>query len=414
MVKKFLFIIILIVFICGIFLFYKSEGKKNTNEFTIWTIQLKPVAQEIIEENISFFKQIHPGIKVIWVDIPIAEAQKRTLAAVLGGNPPDLINLNPDFSVILAQRGALDYFSEEEGGKFIPSALSHFRYNNKIFALPFYATSSITLYNKKLFESCGYKNPPQTYEELASMAPNLKNCTGIYPLAINLNENDSLAKILNKYNINTFENDEEIQKAIFVYSLFNNLYKQNLISKDTLTINHREMAEKYMSGNALFVVLGSNFLNMVKENAPQIYNSSDISTQLTGSNGKYDIALMNLVIPKHAKNKALAHEFANLLTGEDTQIKLAKLTNVIPVNKEALKNEYFNNCTSDLTAKARCESIKQLQNSDNKDFGIKNKKEINDSINKTAETILLNNTITKKQIEKEVRKLANQIKTFRQ
>ena len=413
MIKKF-FLTALILFFCGIFWCYKTKNKTGENEFTIWTIQLKPVAQEVIQENISFFQQIHPGVKITWVDIPIAEAQKRTLAAVLGKNPPDLINLNPDFSVILAQRGALDYFSEEEGQKFIPSSVEMLRYKGKIYALPFYATSSVTLYNKKLYSSCGYENSPKTYEELAKQAQNLKNCTGIYPLAINLNENDSLAKILNKYNINTFETEEEMAHAISVYSMFNDLYKKNLISKDTLTINHREMAEKYMSSNALFVVLGSNFLNMVKENAPQIYSQSDISAQLVGDSQKYDIALMNLIIPKYAKNKALAHEFANLLTGEDAQVKLAKLTNVIPVNKEALKNEYFNDCSSSLTAKARCESIKQLQNSGNNDFGIQNKKEINDAINKTAETILLNNSVTQEQIENEVRVLANKIKTLRQ
>lgn len=412
MVKKF-FLIVLVIFCALVFWYYWAKNKNKQNEFTIWTIQLKPVAQEVMEENISYFKQIHPGVKITWVDIPIAEAQKRTLAAVLGKNPPDLINLNPDFSVILAQRGALDYFGEEEGKKFIPSTVDMLRYNGKIFALPFYATSSITLYNKKLYNSCGYESPPKTYEELANYAQNLKNCTGIYPLAINLNENDSLAKILNKYNITTFENEEEIARASSLYKMFNDLYKKNLISKDTLTINHREMAEKYMSGNALFVVLGSNFLNMVKENAPQIYSQSDISAQLLGDSQKYDVALMNFVIPKYAKHKALAHEFVNILTGEDAQIKLAKLTNVIPVNKEALKNEYFSQCSSDLIAKARCESIKQLENSGNKDFGVQNKKEINDAINKTAETILLDSSITEKSIENKVKELANTIKRLK-
>ena len=100
----------------------KGKNKKNKNkkdEFTLWTIQLKPVAQEIIENSIKDFEKQNPDMKVIWVDIPIAEAQKRTLAAILGGNPPDLINLNPDFSVILAQRGALDYFDADEAEKFI-------------------------------------------------------------------------------------------------------------------------------------------------------------------------------------------------------------------------------------------------------------------------------------------------------
>ena len=412
MIKK-IFLITVLFIIFATFQYYYNKNKNSAHEFTIWTIQLKPVAQEVIEENISFFKQIHPGIKITWVDIPIAEAQKRTLAAILGKNPPDLINLNPDFSVILAQRGALDYFSEQESKKFIPSTIQMLKYNEKVYALPFYATSSVTLYNKKLYNSCGFENPPETYDDIAAISNDLKKCTNIYPITINLNENDSLAKILNKYNVYSFESQKEIESAIFVYEMFNNLYKKNLLSKDTLTINHREMAEKYMSNNALFVVLGSNFLNMVKENAPQIYAQSDISTQLTGSSREYDISLMNLIIPKYAKHKALAHEFANLLTSEDSQIKLAKSTNVIPVNKEALKDKYFSNCDSDLIAKARCVSIKQLENSLSKDFGIKNKKEINDALNKTSETILLNPSITKKEIETEVIKLANQIKKLK-
>ena len=166
MIRKF-FLTIFLVILCTIILtggfFYYKKQKNRNNEFTIWTIQLKPVAQEIIEKNISYFKQVHPQIKVVWVDIPIAEAQKRTLAAILGKNPPDLINLNPDFSLILAQRGALEYFSEKESERFIPSTVEMLKYKGKIFALPFYATSSITLYNKEILNSCGYLtcNKPQ-------------------------------------------------------------------------------------------------------------------------------------------------------------------------------------------------------------------------------------------------------------
>lgn len=411
MQKKFIAALLILFLLAGIFVFYKRQNKKK--EFTLWTIQLKPVAQSVIEKSIKDFEKLHPETKVIWVDIPISEAQKRTLASILGGNPPDLINLNPDFSVILAQRGALDYFSVEETKKLSKSATDMLRYEDKIFALPFYATSSVTLYNAQTYNKCGFSEVPKTYEELYNIAPQLKNCSNIYPLAINLNENDSLAKILNKYGINTFESEEEIQKAIFVYEMFNDMYKKNLISKDTLNINHREMAEKYMSNNATFVVLGSNFLNMVKENAPEIYAKSDISTQLTSKGGRYDIALMNLIIPKYSKNKVLAHEFAALLTDKKAQIELAKLTNVIPINEEALNDDYFSKCDTDIIAKARCESIKQLSNSGNKDFGSKNKKEINDAINKTAEKILLDNSITKAQIEKEVRALAKKVNELR-
>ena len=90
-----------------------------------------------MDENIEAFKTLHPDIEVVWVDIPIAEAQKRTLAAVLSGNPPDLINLNPDFSSLLAQKGILEYFTDEETENLHPELINKLRYDGKIFALPF-------------------------------------------------------------------------------------------------------------------------------------------------------------------------------------------------------------------------------------------------------------------------------------
>ena len=56
---------------------------------------------------IKDFETENPNIKIKWVDVPFSEGEKRTLASVLSDNPPDLVNLNPDFSSTLAHKGAL-------------------------------------------------------------------------------------------------------------------------------------------------------------------------------------------------------------------------------------------------------------------------------------------------------------------
>ena len=192
--------------------------------------------------------------------------------------------------------------------------------------------------------------------------------------------------------------------------MFNDMYKNNLLPKDTLTINHREVIEKYMSNQALIIVAGSNFINMIKQNSPDIYNQSALSKQLVGDNKKCDISLMNLIIPKKSKNKELALEFALLLTNEENQLQLSKLTNVLPANKKALENEYFKNCSNDLIDKSRCISAQQLNNLNDKEFTNNNKKTINEAINKTLEEILLNQIVSKNQIEEKIKILANTIK----
>ena len=66
---------------------------------------------------ISDFEQENPDIKIKWVDIPFSEGEKRTLASVLSDNPPDLVNLNPDFSATLAHKGALQEISKADAWK---------------------------------------------------------------------------------------------------------------------------------------------------------------------------------------------------------------------------------------------------------------------------------------------------------
>jgi len=393
--------------------FYKKEKSKKT-KFTFWTIQLKAPAGRFIDENIKAFNEKHPEVEIVWVDIPIAEAQKRTLASVLSGNPPDLINLNPDFSSLLAQKGILEYFTEIETNSFHPELIDKLRYNGNIFAIPFYATSPVTVYNQKTLNKCFENKSPavSSYEDVYEISKDIKNCTDKPSIVLNLNENDTFAKILNKYYISNLEDDVEFSALNHVVIMFNDMYKEGYLPKDTLTLNHREMIEQYMAGNAVFVVAGSNFIKMIKENAPDIYAESEITSQLTSPKGKYDVGLMNFVIPKNAKNKALAKEFAFLLTNKENQLKFAKLTNTLPANLEVLLDDYFIDCPDELTEKSRCIGASQLNSLVKEDFGYKNKKAINDTLNRALEEILLNDKMPEDKQEAKLRKLQSEVKVL--
>ena len=115
---------------------------------------------------------------------------------------------------------------------------------------------------------------------------------------------------------------------------------------------------------------------------------------MTGSNGKYDFSLMNLIIPKNAKNKELALEFAKLLTDKKNQMDFAKLTTVMPVNKSTLEDKYFTaQNDNSLQTKARILSAKQLKNA-LPPIQYKNQKGLATIVNKTVAEILLDKTET--------------------
>lgn len=395
MTKRIVLIVAILIIFLGGFFAFKMNGEK-TKKLTFWSIQLKPIYEKQINEIIAEFESKNPDYKVVWVDIPIQEAQKRTLASILSTTPPDLINLNPEFSQILAKKNALEFFDEIEVNDFHEGLVDKLRYKGEIYALPFYATSPVTIYNKEII-----KTPLSSYDDLFKNASKIYSQSNVFPFVATLNENDSLLKILNKYDIEIFSDDEKI-KIIQIFDEFNKMYKKGYLPKDTLAINHREMIEKYMSGQVGLIVAGSNFIKMIKENAPDIYKKTAISSQLVGANAKYDVSLMNLVIPKKSKNKDMAREFAYLLTSSEKQLELAKLTNVLPANIYALKDNYFKNCSSDIMDSARCISVKQLDNLAENNIEIKDKKLFNETLNKAFESILLNDKADYSLIKKEI------------
>lgn len=412
MIKKIIIGILFLLIIVSGFIFSMKSNKNNDYKITFWSIQLKPIYEKQLNKIIDDFEKENPPYKITWIDIPIQEAQKRTLASILSSTPPDLINLNPDFSVLLAQRNALQFFDEDDVKQYNQNLINKLKYDNKIYALPFYATSPVTVYNKKIYDKCINKNFIKSYDDLFEISTKLKTCSNIAPFASSINENDTLAKILNKYDIYSFDNQKDKEQTEKIFSNFNNMYKNNELPKDILASNHREIIEKYMSGQTLIIVAGSNFINMIKQNAPDIYNISAISNQLTGSNKSYDVSLMNLIIPKKAKHKKLALKFALMLTNKENQLELAKITNVLPANKYALEDNYFKNCSSDLYEQSRCISAKQLDNLVKFDFDEKNKKAINEAINKTLEEILLDKNSSDFNIKNQVETLSKQVKNL--
>ncbi len=397
--KKLLSVILglIAIAIFGVFT-TKTLIPKDNNEVVFWTLQMSDFSS-YMNGVISDFEKENPNIKIKWIDVPFSEGEKRTLASVLSDNPPDLINLNPDFSATLAQKGALYEIPEENATQYNQAIVNSLKYNGKLYSLPWYATSAVTIYNKSLLKQSSVP-VPNTYEEIVRIAPTIKTKTNAYVFLPNITENDTMLKILNKYGINspTTINSE---KSAYVFNMFKTLYNQNLIPKESITQTHREALEKYMSENIALFQAGANFLNMIKENAPSTYSHTDVAPQITGELGQNDFSLMNFVIPQKAKHKNEAIKFALYLTNNKNQLELAKLTNIIAVNKTTLNNEFYTKYSADdLMAKARVISAKQLNKVEPVLISSQNQKDVNNLINTTVQNILLGKVETKSSLTK--------------
>lgn len=371
---------IILIFVAGILICKPKE----TNELVFWTLQMRDFSA-YMQKVISEFETQNPEIKIKWVDVPFSEGEKRTLASILSDNPPDLINLNPDFSTLLAEKGTLKEFSDDELNQFPKEIIANLKINGKNYLIPWYATSAVTLYNKKYANELKI-NPPRNYDKLFEICANFKLKTAKSLIAMPLTDGDYSLKMLYKAGIDPVNEIDSPQADKFLSNL-KNAYDKGCIPKESVSMNHREALEKFMAGETVFFEGGANFLNIIKENAPETFKNVDIMPQIT--NDGYNFSMMNFVIPLKSKKRDDSLKFALFLTNETNQLELAKLTNVLATNDKALNSDLYTKTTNnDLFEKARITSAKQLKNIQRSKY-IPNRKDVVLKINNRIQEILL-------------------------
>ena len=364
---------------------------------------------------INEYEKSHPNIKIKWIDVPFSEGEKRVLASIMSNHVPDLVNLNPSFSSTLASKGTLSdisaYSDKQDFDDFLHPAMNLCTQNGKTYCIPWYITSSITLYNSELTDKAGIKKLPQKDEEIYEFAKQIKNKTGKYALMPTLSEDGYMFKNLIKHNISIID---EKNKQIFlstkevqnIYKIWSELYSSSFIPKESITQTHREALEKYMSGELAMLQTGANFLVMIKDNAPDIYKKTKLAPQLNLENGVVDFSMMNLIIPEKSKHKKEALEFALFLTSEKNQVEFSKLAPVLPSSKKALDNNFFDSDAT-LIEQGRKISAYQMKTGPKNIPLYPQQKEINTTMDYATQKIILKKETPQNALDEAEEKLKN-------
>lgn len=167
------------------------EGKVS-----FWTMQLQPKFNKYFDDLISTFERNNPPEQVSWVDIPWNAMESKILSAVSANTAPDVVNLNPTFSSLLASKNAWlnleEEVSAEVKARYLPSIWqANSLGNGEVFGFPWYLTTRITIYNQDLLQQAGLSTPPATFAELAVAAREIKAKTGKYGFFVTFSPSDS-------------------------------------------------------------------------------------------------------------------------------------------------------------------------------------------------------------------------------
>jgi putative chitobiose transport system substrate-binding protein len=328
-----------------------ATNPDGRQEVEFWTMQLQPDFTDYFNDLIAQYEAENPEIAVRWVDVPWGDMQSRILTAVTAGTAPDVVNLNPDFAAQLAGRNAWlpldDQITDIDRQVYLPNIWQANTLNGQSFGIPWYLTTNVTLYNQELLEAAGVE-PPTTFEELATVARQVKETTGKYAYFTTFVPEDSADVLQSFVQMGVDLLDEQGQAAFdtpegqAVFQYWTDLYQQELLPREVLTQGHRRAIELYQGGEVALLSMGAEFFPSIEINAPDIAQVTGSAPQITGETGKKNVAVMNLVIPAATDVPEAAVDFALFLTNDANQLAFAQAANVLPSTAAALADDYFN------------------------------------------------------------------------
>jgi putative chitobiose transport system substrate-binding protein len=374
--RRFLICGLLGLVLTGVVSCIKSPSPK-TPQLEFWTMQLQPKFNDYFKDAIAKFEIANPGAKVHWVDVPWGAMQGKIQAAMGARTAPDVVNLNPDFAIQLATKNAwLDLdpvLTKGEPKEYLPSIWQAGTLDRQAFSFPWYLTTNVTIYNQELFTKAGVLQPPNTYQELAQAAKQIKEKTGKYAFFTTFvpeDSNDVLesfvqmgVQLIDKQGKAAF--NTPTGKAAFQYWV--DLYKQGLLPKESLTQGHQQGIQLYQAGETAILSAGAPFIETIAKNAPQIAKVSAVAPQITGQTGKKGVAVMNLVIPRSTKMPDAAVKFALFVTNATNQVAFAQASDTLPSNVKAIadyKQKLASNSDKSALAQGKLISAEQLSQSE--------------------------------------------------
>lgn len=366
--KKILKLYLFSLLFLGLFNCGRKEEKKII-EF--WTLQLSPTFNSYFKDIIDKYEKQNPEIKIQWVDIPYDAAIQKLLASAVAGNSPDVVNLSSDFLAKFAGMNALvdfaDFVPKDSFKIFLPNALNHCIYNNKIVGLPWYLNTYVLIYNKEFFVKAGLseKDVPKTFSELLQITRRYKNNTGKYALFWNIGKDSYLPMMLGSEGI-------EMTDSLMTMAKFNSpegvelidkwvqLYKDGYLQSESIIKPGSTIIEAYQSGLVAMVFTGPVFLRRVKDNAPLIYKNTDVAPAVVGKTGKHELAAMSISVMNSSKHIKEAVDFALYVTNSENQTTFSKIETTYPSTIDALKDSFFTIYDGSLESKARIIGVEEL------------------------------------------------------
>lgn len=324
-------------------------------EILFWAMDNAPSALHVawMQEKAAEF-EAKTGIKVVFEEIGWGDGP-RIMNALITGEGAHVFQLGTTWNPQYAETdGLVEIDINEFGGadRFFAANLESTTLNGKYYGVPWFAETRVLFYNTKMFEEAGVR-PPQTYEQLLEVGKKIIEVHGegraiatagtaawdlIHNWAIILWAHGG--DMLNEDNTEAIFNSAAGVRAM---NYWVSLVDTGLASKACAEYNQPQADAAFISGETAMAFMGPwNIADIAHDNPDLPYFVVEPPA------GPYGRAAFsggsNLAIRSNASKEEIeaAKEWVKFLVSDDVLADYTKnLTNMIPANKYALNDPYY-------------------------------------------------------------------------
>src|SRR5438105_2334846 len=120
-----------------------------------WTISLQPFFTGYVQGLIAAYERAHPDVQIRWIDVPPQTIEQKLLAAIAGGVGPEVVNLNTEGTLRMAEARALvdmdGAVPPAARGRYFPNIWSSTRSGGAAYGIPWYVVPNVLAYNRAVF-----------------------------------------------------------------------------------------------------------------------------------------------------------------------------------------------------------------------------------------------------------------------
>jgi N,N'-diacetylchitobiose transport system substrate-binding protein len=324
-----------------------TEQAELAGTLTTWFLdQGSAPARAAIEAAADAFEAEHPAVTIGIEYVPWAEGRQRLSAAVTAGDAPDVAQTSTEWTVELAEQGALAPGSPADGVEYVDSLLQPGAVDGTNFGYPWYGATQALIYRSDVLSQAGV-SPPATWEEVFSAGDSIATeLPEMAPIQVGGAHLDLQAPLvwaaggdIATHVAGTWQSGVDTPAGRDAFGHFESVWKKGWSPREAVTWTSSDVRTAFAEGRAAMMIGTLADLRAIISANPGIDGIVGTALLPEGPGGSRDavVAGSHLVVLESSAQQEAAAAFVRHLSAPEQVVPVTEALGVLPGTRDAIE-----------------------------------------------------------------------------